>query len=176
MGQKRTTLSSHVEAFKNEVLLLLRYYMAWDRIIKFEDIRSMSRTEWADKMISLKCIENDLVVRISKFDDSDAGVHSFPRALLELPSTHENQTEIVTKTKEFQEHIKDIKQKRRHEVLAHLKIGSRDNFRLSQDLLPTIKLISEIVDLLAKKEVSYNWSDGRYEKYDLRRELLSNKI
>jgi hypothetical protein len=173
MGQKRTTLTSHIKAFKNEVLLLLRYYMAWDRIIKFDDIHRISRTEWADKMISLKCIENDLVVRISKFDDADAGVHSFPRALLELRASHPHNAEIINKIKEFQALIKDFKQKRRHETLAHLKIDSRDNLKPMFDLLPSIKIIVEIVDLLDKKETGYYWSDGQFEKYNLRKELLS---
>lgn len=171
MEQKGATLTEHVDAFKREALLLLRYYIAWKRIIKFEDIKEISRIQLVDKMISLKCIENDLIVRISKFDDNDKRVHSFQRALLKMPSSHKDKAAITKKVKDFQTLIKKVKQ-RRHKVLAHLKVGSEDNFEPTYDLLAAIKLLVEIIDLIAGQNIGYAWSDGRYEKYDLRKEVL----
>jgi hypothetical protein len=132
----------------------------------------MTRIEYADRMISLKCIENDLVIRLSKFDDNDKRVHSFQRALLEIPKSNKEIEGIKQKYKSFKTLIKDIKI-RRHEVLAHLKIGEADEIDPCYDLKPAIKLVVEIIDLIAEAKISYKWSDGRYEKYDFRIAVLN---
>ncbi|RYX81159.1 hypothetical protein EON73_04975 [bacterium] len=71
--------------------------------------------------------------------------------------------------------IKDLKEQRRHKELAHLEIGQFDNdFEVKYDLLPAIKLIAEIIDLMNEAIINYPWSDGKYEKYDLRKEVLES--
>ena len=164
----RATLTNHIDALKTEVLTILRFQAAHKRIFEFEDIQKISRIEFADRIIALKAIENDLVVRICKFADDTRGVHSFLKAIREFPSSSLNGPETMRKINEFQSSIKYIK-KRRHEKLAHLKIGELDDeYVPERDLLPVIKLIVEIIDLMCNEKVNYLWSDGRYEKYDLR--------
>lgn len=171
---KRTTLSNHVDAFKTEALMLLRFKFASDRISKFEDIHEISRSAFVDKLISLKAIENDLLIRVCKFDDGSKGVHSFTKAITEIPISHPNRADIIIKSREFSKLIDIVKRERRHTQLAHLKIGVKDNdYQIRYDFTPAIKSIVEIIDLMNETKIYYNWSDGRYEKFDLRHEVLN---
>jgi predicted RNA-binding protein with RPS1 domain len=170
---KRTTLSHHIDALQGESLMLLRFQLAYNRISGFSDFQDISRSEFVDRWLALKAIENDLVVRICKFDDDTKGVHSFKKAINELTATHPNKNQIKEKTKQFSQLIRDLKQSRRNENLAHLKIGKEDlQYDPKYNLIPAIKLIIEIVDLMTDNRVKYEWNDGQYEKFDLRKEVL----
>lgn len=173
---KRTTLSNHIDALKSESLMLLRFQLASNRISKFNDFNDITRSEFVDRFIALKAIENDMAVRICKFDDDTKGVHSFKKAVAEITSEHPNKNEIEQKVKQFSSFIGDVKQKRRNEKLAHLKIGSRDNqYDPQYNFTPAIKLILEIIDLMADNKILYTWSDGQYEQFDLRKEILNEQ-
>lgn len=175
MSKKRTTLTKHIEAFISETLMLLRFFIAFKRIIKFENFNKISRTEYVDILISLKAMENDMLLRICKFDDKTRGVHSFHKAETEIANSHPNKDVILEKIKTFSLLIKKLKEQRRHQELAHLKIGESDNeYAVKYNLLPAIKLIAEIVDLMAGEQIPYAWSDGSYEKYSLRKEVLDS--
>ena len=170
VGQIATTLTNHLDAFRNEAMMLLRFQIAFLSISKFEDFQQMSRTAFVDRIIALKTIENDLVLRICKFDDHTKGVHSFNNLRLD---THQNSEGIREQILLFKRAIKDIKQKRRHEKLAHLKIGEIDDeYEPKFNLLPIIKMIVETIDLLNTSRINYLWSDGSQEKYDLRKQLF----
>jgi len=171
---KRTTLTNHIEAFKTEALMILRFQFALERISNFEDIRTVSRSHFVDRLISLKAIENDLVMRICKLDDTTKGVHSFRKALREINPVHPNKSEIEIRIKKFGKIIDDIKKKRRHTQLAHLKIGVEDNdYEIRYTFKPVIKMIVDITDLMNKSKIDYKWSDGKHEKFDLRHELFN---
>lgn len=171
---KRTTLANHIEAFKEEALLMLRFQLAYNRISKFKNIQKIGRSDLVDQLISLKAIENDLAIRICKFDDDTKGVHSFKKAVQEIPDSHLNKIEILEKIKLFSFSIKDLKTNRRHTKLAHLKIGMIDGeYDLKYNFVPIISLIIEIIDLINCAKVSYNWNDGSHEKFDLRIEVLN---
>jgi hypothetical protein len=111
---KRTTLTNHIEAFRTEALMLLRFQFASNRISKFEDFHQITRSAFVEKLISLKAIENDLIFRICKFDDDTKGVHSFTKAITEIPATQSNKAEIVNKMQEFRKLISAVKKKRQH--------------------------------------------------------------
>ncbi len=171
---KRTTLSNHINALITEAEMILRFQLALNRIMKFDDLNSISRSNFIDRLISLKAIENDLVIRICKFDDTTRGVHSFKKALNEIPTTHLNKSEITKKISEFSQLISKLKNERRHNRLAHLKIGVEDNdYQLRYNLIPAIKLIVHIIDLMKNTKIQYNWKDGKYEEFDLRKEILN---
>lgn len=155
------------------MLMILRFQLAFNRISEFAELHKISRSDFVDKLIALKTIENDLLMRICKFDDDTKGVHSFSKALLEINSSHPNKTEIVEKIKNFRKNITPLKRNRRHTKLAHLKIGEIDNdYEVRYDFIPIIKLMVTITDLMNEKIVEYKWSDGRHEKFDLRIEIL----
>ena len=60
--------------------------------------------------------------------------------------------------------------------MAHLKIGDEDNdYQVRYDFVPTIKLIVDIIDLMNQNKINYGWQDGRYEKFDLRKEVLKDE-
>ncbi|MCF0057760.1 hypothetical protein [Dyadobacter sp. CY356] len=171
---KRTTLTNHIDAFKTEALMLLRFQLAYNRIIKFDDFGNFSRSDFVDKLISLKAIENDLLIRVCKFDDDTTGVHSFKNAVNEISTTHKNKAKIEEKLKSFSKLIDKLKKERRHIQLAHLKIGTTDEeYDIRYELTPAIKVIIDIIDLMNLENISYTWSDGKYEKFDLRKEVLS---
>lgn len=176
MARKKISLTEHIKAFKKEIMLMLRFYISCKRILKFKNYHNISRTYYVDLLVACKAIENDLVVRICKFDDTSKGVYSFQKALVEIPKKHQHYMLIGDKVKEFSSFIKVIKDGRRHTELAHLKIGEQDNeLHVRYDLLLPIQKIAEIVDLMNEIPIPYNWSDGRYEKYDLRKLLLESK-
>lgn len=171
---KRTTLSNHINALMTETEMILRFQLALNRILKFDDLNSISRSNFIDRLISLKAIENDLVIRICKFDDNTKGVHSFKKALTEISTTHLNKSEINKKVAEFSQLISKLKKERRHNRLAHLRIGVEDNdYQLRYNLMPAIKLIVYIIDLMKETKVLYSWKDGKYDEFDLRKEVLN---
>lgn len=173
---KRTTLTNHVNAFRTEMLMILRFQLAFNRTLKFPNLQDLTRSDFVDRIIALKTIENDLLIRICKFDDDTKGVHSFPKALLEVNPTHPNKIEIVKMVKLFRQSITPLKRNRRHIKLAHLKIGEvDDDYELHYDFVPVIKIMVLIIDLMNEKRIEYNWSDGRYEKFDLRKEILKEE-
>jgi hypothetical protein len=53
-------------------------------------------------------------------------------------------------------------------VLAHLKIGEKDEYLPIYDFNSIINLLVVIVDEMSNQTINYNWSDGSMEKYDLR--------
>lgn len=170
---KRTTLTNHIKAFKDESLMLLRFQLASDRLLSIEKFKRGSRADMVDTLIAIKAIENDMLIRICKFDDDTKGVHSLKKALLEITALHKNYSEIKMKVSEFVKLIKEVKEIRRHTQLAHLKIGSSDRqYKPEYDFLPAIKMIVDIVDLMNEKKIEYRWNDGSFEKYDLRKEVL----
>lgn len=170
---KRTTLTNHIKAFKREALLLLRFQLASNRMFTIEKLKAGSRSDFADTLLAIKAIENDMLIRISKFDDDTKGVHSFKKAIIEIPSTHPNAAEIKKKIKEFSEFISEVKNIRRHTQLAHLKIGTVDNdIQPRYEFTPVLQMIIDIIDLLDQQKVEYKWSDGRYEKHNLRIDVL----
>lgn len=171
---KRTILSNHIQAFQTEALMLLRFQFAFNRISKFDNLNKISRSDFVDKLISLKAIENDLAIRICKFDDGSKGVHSFQKAIMSISTINSTKKEIEVKFKEFEKIIQDVKLIRRHTQLAHLKLGAIDDeYEIRYNFTPAIRLIIEIIDLMNGETVSYSWSDGSYEKFDLRKEVLN---
>jgi hypothetical protein len=176
MAQKKTSLSHHIKALRNETKMLLRYYIAEKRILKFEYFNHIGRTDYVDLLVASKAIENDLIMRISKFDDRTRGVHSFHKAEAMIPDNHVDKKIISEKIREFSKFISGLRDERRHEKLAHLKIGKVDNeFDVRYDLAPAIRMIADIVDLMNGGQVEYLWSDGSMEKYDLRKIVLESK-
>ena len=160
----------HIDAFRTEALMILRFQLAFDRIKEFKKFKTQSRSEFSDQLISLKTIENDLVMRICKFDDKGRNTHCFKN--LDL-SICENNKKIKDEISKFSDLIQNIKQDRRHNQLAHLKKGSEDNqYEPKYNLKPAIRLIIEIIDLVNITPINYEWSDGSYEKYDLKKEVL----
>ncbi len=169
MGQKRTTYSNHLDALKDELHKLLRHYAAWKRMSKFENINNINRIEFCDILIALTCIENDLIVRLSKLTDSRSGVHSLVRIKLEIPNDIDNRVFINEKIDECCGIINLFKNKIRYVTLGHLKIGYRDDRYIPKfDFSKEIGVLVDLIDLLNKEKINYTWKDGSQEKYDLR--------
>lgn len=171
---KRTTISNHLDAFINEASMLLRFQFAMNRIAKLDN-NNITRSDYVDRLIALKAIENDMLIRICKFNDKESkdGVHSFNVIINEIASLHPNKQILEEKITHFKSLIKPLIE-RRHTQLAHLKIGIKDNeYGIRFNFLVVIKLIIEIIDLLNQDIICYKWSDGSQEKFDLREEIFS---
>ncbi len=177
MKNSNTKLEKHIEAFKTEALMMLRIQLAFDRISRLNDLKNISRSDFVDRLISLKTIENDLTIRICKFDDTTKGVHSFPKAKSELAPDHPYKSAITEKILEFSELISQLKKVRRNTKLAHLQVGSEDNeYEVKYNFTPAIKLIVQIIDLMSCARINYKWSDGQHEKFDLRHDVLKDSF
>lgn len=167
-------LKIHVDAFCIEAQMLLRFQLAFNRLAKLNFINSISRSELVDILIALKTIENDLVIRVCKFDDKRKDTHNFSVALRLVKDSHPYKSELRKKIRDFQFHINELKTKRRHEQLAHLKKGKKDDdFEPRYNLKPAIKMILEIIDLMAIQKQNYYWKDGSFEKYNLKEVVFS---
>lgn len=172
---KRTTLTNHINAFRSEMLMILRFQLAFNRIIKSIDFTKISRSNFVDQLIALKTIENDLLIRICKFDDNTKGVHSFPKAMLELNSNHPNKEKIIKEVEIFKKYVTPLKRNRRHTKLAHLKIGEiDDDYEARFNFTHIIEIMVSIIDLMIESRINYTWNDGKYEKFDLRDEIFIN--
>lgn len=169
---QKTSFSNHVLAFRDEAFMLLRFHLAFSRISQLHNIKRIGRSDFVDQLISLKAIENDMVIRICKFDDNTKGVHSFKKAINEIPINHPNKIEIIEKVKKFSLSIKNLKEHRRHKQLAHLTIGESDTeFEIKYNFCQILHLIIEIIDLMHKSEIKYTWKDGSHEIFNLKEEL-----
>ena len=168
-------LQKHVLAFRSEAMMLLRFQLASNRIFNLDDINRISRSDYVDRIISLKAIENDILIRICKFDDKRNNTHSFHNALKTIDKKFSNRKNLISQINKFSALINEIKQKRRHEQLAHLSFGQIDNqYYPEYNFIETINLIIEIIDIMNQKRFNYLWKDGSYEKFDLRNEILNN--
>lgn len=157
--------------------MLLRFQLAFNRISKFHDIKQISRSDFVDRLIALKALENDMLIRICKFDDGTKGVHSFPKARIEIPDSHINKNAIYAAIEQFSRLISNVKHERRHTQLAHLRIGIEDNeYDARYDFTPAIKIIVDIIDLMNIDRISYKWKDGQHEQFDLRHEIFGDFI
>lgn len=169
----------NTEAFKifkkklyNEVKLLLRFYASLIRIK--DEIHGylhdkIGRTTYVDLLILLKAAENDIIIRLAKLDDNTKNTVSFQKLLHILPSTNENKTELKDSVMKFSTCFNDLKQQRRNQELAHLNKDSVDNeLNINIDLRPHIINLLKIMDVLFDEDLKYPWSDGAYEKYDLK--------
>lgn len=171
-----TIFQKHIAAFESEAKMLLRFQLASNRIFNLDDTNKISRSDFVDRIISLKAIENDILIRICKFDDKRKNTHSFHNALKTIDKKYPNRKKLIREINMFSALINEIKQKRRHEQLAHLSFGQIDNqYHPKYNFIETIKLIIEIIDIMSQKRINYLWKDGSYEKLDLRNEILYNK-
>lgn len=124
-------------------------------------MREGTRTELVDQIIALKCIENDLVIRLCKLNDKRKDTSSFKNALKEYIYASEDSKgvkQIENKIAKYETLTSELK-KRRDEELGHLAKGAKDNFDPQFNLLPTLRVAVELVDMLHGKPVSYTFKD-----------------
>lgn len=173
----KSLLDKHVKAFESEIGMLLRFQLAYERISNFRNLANITRTEFVDTYLSLKALENNTLIRLCKFVDKRRDVHSFHNYLKILSKDHPNYKAISHKLTIFSTSIKDLKELRRNDQIAHLKIGKLDNdYEPKYDFKPIIKLIVDIFDLIKNEKVKYQWQDGSWEKYEMRNLLFESDI
>ena len=171
--RSKATLAEHILALKNEAFMLMRFYMAFDRISGPVDLTQKSRAYFVDRLISLKALENDMIIRICKFGDKRNDTHSFNNAFKEIQKTHPERSVIKSKIDTFLNAITQVQKERRHEQLAHLAIGQFDaSFEPCYEFRSVVRLIVEIIDLMNGSRINYSWKDGSFELYDLRTEVI----
>lgn len=169
----KVVLDKHIKAFKSEIGMLLRFQLAFERISELRHINNITRTDFVDIILSLKALENNTLIRLCKFDDKRKDVHSFHNYLKILPKEDLNYRLITIKVKLFSISIKELKEIRRNDLVAHLKIGKLDNdYTPKYDFIKIIKLVVAIFDLIKKEKVKYLWKDGSLEKFEMRNLLF----
>ena len=140
-------IKASIEIFQSEILMILRFQIAYNRISKFENLSKIGRTEFVDLLISLKAIENDLLLRLCKLNDNTKGVFSFKK--VKLDTSHKNYKEIVELMSSYDNHIKETLIDRRNNQLAHL--GEEDNI---YDLTFDYAIMSDVMGFLKKNDVT----------------------
>jgi hypothetical protein len=165
-----------LDSLRNEIQMLLRFQLAYDRIFKFDEIQKISRSEFVDRIIALKAIENDLLIRICKFADTNSrsiGLKKIETFIAE----HKDKDAILKKFEIFRKSIHDLKLIRRNKQLAHLDIGQEDNdYQPRYDFRPIIKHLVETINLISEKEINYIWKDGSVEVFNLVDEVIHKPI
>jgi len=168
----KTSLQSLIDSLSSEVQMLLRFQLAYDRIFKFPDLQKISRSDFVDRIIALKAIENDILIRICKFDDKDSRSIGFKKIQNYL-NYHKDKSVILKRIQIFSNSIDDLKKTRRNKQLAHLDIGHKDNdYEPRYDFRPIINHIVITLNLISQTERKYIWKDGSMELFDLVDEVL----
>ncbi|WP_422359098.1 hypothetical protein [Reichenbachiella sp.] len=167
---------SILDSIQLEVLHVLRFYKAlirlpriFQRAIKagHDGVHIMTGGETPDFFIYAKCLENDLIVRISKLMDrskKSASIHTY----MNLNKSSLPNDCFIRYQSFLDTHSKLIS--RRMEFLAHLKQGNKDNFDPDTTLYEPIKDMVELVDYISQERQNYSWKDNMLSE-DLREQL-----
>jgi hypothetical protein len=168
----KNSLESIVKSLSSEIQMLLRFQLAYDRIILFKDLENITRSDFVDRLIALKAIENDILIRICKFDDINKDSVSF-RKIEPLILEHKSKDIIIKNFEIFKSKIHELKKIRRNKQLAHLDYGYEDNdYQIKYDFRSILELLVKTVDIISEKEQIYIWKDGSNEKFNLVEEVL----
>lgn len=135
--------------------------------------RNESNSDFSDTWVSIKCIESDLILRLTKLDEDKKGyhtIHSAWKCFDKVEKDSKKKKKLRSGMKAFKDEINSLKTKKRNIVLAHLKQGERDDLNVLLNFGSKISKLMEVVDLLNGEKMKYFWKENKVEK-DLIKEI-----
>ena len=166
--------SAELDAVRSECLNLLVAHYVYRKTFEEMKLGEADRFELLRWIVTLRILENDLILRLCRLDDDEKTNHSFREAVRSLEKTipQTEVQELHARLKTFRQSINPIKTKARNFFVAHLSKSADVPFLPEGGLGSLVLEAVAIVDALAGSAVQYSFSVGSQEKpLDLRLEL-----
>lgn len=126
-------------------------------------------------MTEIRAIENNLVVRICRFDEEGRNQTGLRTALrsIEARLSDRERKQANAAVKHFRHAINPLKTQKRNKVAVHLDIEAKqphdaDSLFDLQGVIEQCRPAVHAVDAIAGARIDYTLQSGRYEKVDLR--------
>jgi AbiU2 len=146
-----------LEAVQLECLNLLIMYHAYRETISRYDAGQGTRWDFYFRVMQLRAMENDIILRICRLDDDDRTTHSFREAMRSVRSNFtDSQAKAVDQMlKDYRALINPLKTKARNYWLAHLNKEAEAPWDPQGGLKQPISTIVNIVDSISREKPAY---------------------
>jgi hypothetical protein len=137
-----------------------------NQIRKYHLVRNGPFSDWTDSWVSCKCIETDMIMRLTKVDEDKSGyhtIHSVWKTFDKVNKSSSDKAKIRNLMKSYRKSINQLKTKYRNIKLAHLSTGNRDSFNTYIDFSKHIAILADIIDLFNGEEMRYIWKENGEE-------------
>ncbi len=170
--------SAEIDGVADECLNLLIVYFTYVETLNNFEPNSGTRFDFHRWWVYLRVLENDLIMRLCRFDDDDRTNHSLREALRSIRNTISIQelTAIEKRIKEYRQLINPLKTKSRNYFLAHMSKNANAIHDPRGGLEKPVEEIVNIIDMITGDSVRYILSVGTQENQIDLRKKLSKKL
>ncbi|WP_128098770.1 hypothetical protein [Paracidovorax avenae] len=166
--------SFELDSVSIECLNLLIVYYTYRETVKNYDPRVGTRFDMHRWWVSLRALENDIILRLCRLDDDEKTNHSLREAMRSvrngMPATLTSS--LDKRIKEYRQLINPLKTKARNHFLAHMSKVAEVSYDPKGGLEEPIEAVINIVDAITGAPQEYFLSVGSQErKLNLREEL-----
>lgn len=168
--------ASALDAIQDDCLHLLMTAASVRHLSETFDLNAGTRLDLHMASVQMRAIENDIIVRVCRFDDEHMNQMSLRHAAKVVRATGIRDADIKVidaRIKSFRQTINPLKTQRRNEHVGHLAIGvtqPHDALGLTspESVLAWCWEPVRIVDLLAQATCAYGMVPTRGQRLDLR--------
>lgn len=165
-----------LEAIQDDCLHLLMTAACFRHLSETFNPNRGSRLDLHMAMIQLRAIENDIIVRICRFDDegpNQVSLRYAAKAARAAGMRDADMKAIDARVKKFRQTINPLKTRQRNQHVGHLAVGvtqPHDAAGLTSpgSVLAWCREPVRIVDLLAQTRCTYGLESNRGQQLDLR--------
>lgn len=173
----RMRTSSELDAVKDDCLHMLMTAAALrHRATSYSFAEAPSRFDIHMWMTEIRAIENNLIVRVCRFDEEGRNQTGLRTALrsIEAQLTNSERKEANAAVKRFRQAINPLKTQWRNKVSVHLDVETKQAHDAESlfdlpGVITRCRPAVHAVDAIAGAQVDYTLQSGRYEKVDLRK-------
>lgn len=167
-------ISDELDAVAIECLDLLIVYYTYRETANRYNVNSGTRFDLHRWWVSLRTLENDIILRLCRLDDDDKNNHSLREAMRSVRSgmPADLSSSLDRRLNEYRRLINPLKTKARNYFLAHMSKAAAVPYDPQGGLEKPIEAVVNIVDSIAGVPQKYFLSVGsQEEKLNLREEL-----
>lgn len=169
--------SPELDAVKDDCLHMLMTAAALrHRATSYSFAEAPSRFDIHMWMTEIRAIENNLVVRVCRFDEEGRNQTGLRTALrsVEAQLSNSERKDANAALKQFRRTINPLKTQKRNKVSVHLAIEMKQPHDAESlfdlpGVIARCRPAVHAVDAIAGGRVDYTLQSGRYEKVDLRK-------
>lgn len=163
-----------IDRSQDEVLWILIAYFTFKNAPNLFHSKEIDRYQFVGSLIMAKCTVRDIVLRLTRLDESSHGAKLFREIIKHGGKQSEYKDRIGEWTKavsDFRQSIAHLK-KERNEFIAHLKDTNPSAYRVEEIPIELKECIIEavkVIDIFQGEKTSYTFSVGSMEpEIDLR--------
>ncbi len=168
--------SPQLDAVYDDCLHLLMAAAALShRATTFDVGAAKTRLDLHMWMIQLRCQENELILRLCRFDDEHRTQTHLRSAFSSVKNlmTEAERLEVIKALKQFRKDINPLKTQSRNKFVAHLDSETtQPHDPGSTTIIRLCRPVVHIIDLIKGTRQGYNLRSGTYERLDLREYCL----